>query len=134
MSSNQLSISIQNRHLFCKSLSVFQINTEEAEEEDETTRATERETTEAEEETSETMTKKEEEDDDEDDDDDMEDGGEETATEVRNRTIIYKNEEFRQLCEDPVFTAIDVDIDGTEVMIFKGDKFYVMESESQNVF
>ena len=55
----------------------------------------------------------------------------ETTTEVRNKTIVYKKKEFRDLCKDPVFDAIDSSIDGTEIIVFKGDKFFVMESTTQ---
>lgn len=49
------------------------------------------------------------------------------SADLNNKTIVYKDKEFKALCDDPVFTAVDCSLDGSEIVIFKNDKFYLME-------
>ncbi|XP_054166490.1 uncharacterized protein LOC128963963 [Oppia nitens] len=47
---------------------------------------------------------------------------------IKDRKIVYTNPEFKSLCLDPTFTDMDSSLDGSEILIFKDDKFYVMEN------
>ena len=46
------------------------------------------------------------------------------------KQVVYKEKDFKALCADPVFDSVETNLDASEVLIIKGDKFFVMESES----
>lgn len=61
---------------------------------------------------------------------DGDDEGETTTIDVkpRKKDVVYKEKEFRALCADPVFDSVETNLDASEVLIIKGDKFFIMES------
>ncbi|CAG2114305.1 unnamed protein product, partial [Medioppia subpectinata] len=47
---------------------------------------------------------------------------------IKTPKMNYTNPEFRAFCKDPTFTDADSSLDGSEILIFKGNKFFVMEN------
>jgi hypothetical protein len=40
--------------------------------------------------------------------------------------IVYENPALIEFCNDPVFTAADSNLDGSQILIFKKDKYFLM--------